>query len=378
MPDNVPLIVGLIVFASSLISLRVGLSVTIIEIILGTVAGALGLKTEEWMMYLAGFGGIVLTFLAGAEIDTRLMRERLKESLLIGSFSFLTPFAGGFLFSYYLAGWDLPASLIAGIALSETSIAVVYSVLVETKLPNPAIGKMIMAATFITNTGTALALSILFIKPTLYTLAFIIVSIAVIFLAVRFSHKVFDNPNLKNKVIEPEIKYIFFLLLAFIYFADLGQGHAVLPAFILGLLMSGHFAETSETRAVKSRLRTVAFAIITPCFFIVAGLKVSFPVIISSFGLFISLFAVKQLTKFAGVYFFAKRYIPDGGGIYSTLLMSTGLTFGLIALVFGLNSGFIDQEKYSVLTGVLIASAVIPTFIAQKWFLPVHSEDIPE
>lgn len=378
MPDNVPLIVGLIVFASSLISLRVGLSVTIIEIILGTVAGALGLKTEEWMMYLAGFGGIVLTFLAGAEIDTKLMRERLKESLLIGSFSFLTPFVGGFLFAYYLAGWDLPASLITGIALSETSLAVVYSVLVETKMPNPAIGKMIMAATFITNTGTALALSILFVKPTLYTLAFILISIVVIFLAVRFSHKVFDNPKLKNKVIEPEIKYIFFLLLAFIYFADLGQGHAVLPAFILGLLMSGHFAETSETKAVKSRLRTVAFAIITPCFFIVAGLKVSFPVIISSFGLFISLFAVKQLTKFAGVYFFAKRYIPDGGGIYSTLLMSTGLTFGLIALVFGLNSGFIDQEKYSVLTGVLIASAVIPTFIAQKWFLPVHSEDIPE
>ena len=377
MPDNIPLIVGLIVFASSLISLRVGLSVTIIEILLGTLAGALGLKTEEWMMYLAGFGGIVLTFLAGAEIDTRLMRERLKESLLIGSFSFLTPFIGGFLFAYYLAGWDLPASLITGVALSETSLAVVYSVLVETKLPNPAIGKMIMAATFITNTGTALALSILFIKPTLYTLAFIIVSIIVIFLAVRFSHKVFDNPNLKNKVIEPEIKYIFFLLLVFMYFANLGQGHAVLPAFILGLLMSGHFAETSETKAVKSRLRTVAFAIITPSFFIVAGLKVSFPVIISSFGLFISLFAVKQVTKFAGVYFLAKRHIP-GGGIYSTLLMSTGLTFGLIALVFGLNSGFIDQEKYSVLTGVLIASAVIPTFIAQKWFIPVHSEDIPE
>ena len=377
MPDNVPLIVGLIVFASSLISLRVGLSVTIIEIILGTLAGALGLKTEEWMMYLAGFGGIVLTFLAGAEIDTRLMREQFKESLLIGSFSFLTPFIGGFLFAYYLAGWDLPASLITGIALSETSIAVVYSVLVETKLPNPAIGKMIMAATFITNTGTALALSILFVKPTFYTLAFIIVSIVVIFLAVRFSHKVFDNPKLKNKVIEPEIKYIFFLLLVFMYFANLGQGHAVLPAFILGLLMSGHFAETSETKAVKSRLRTVAFAIITPSFFIVAGLKVSFPVIISSFGLFISLFAVKQVTKFAGVYFLAKKHIP-GGGIYSTLLMSTGLTFGLIAIVFGLNSGFIDQEKYSILTGVLIASAVIPTFIAQKWFIPVHSEDIPE
>jgi hypothetical protein len=56
--------------------------------------------------------------------------------------------------------------------------------------------------------------------------------------------------------------------------------------------------------------------------------------------------------------------------------MSTGLTFGTIASVFGLNSGFINQVQYSVLIGVVIASAVIPTFIAQKWFMPVHSEDL--
>lgn len=377
MPDIIPLIVGLIVFASSLISLSLGLSVTIIEIALGTFAGWLGLMADEWMIYMAGFGGIVLTFLAGAEVDLKLMREKMKESLLLGLFSFSAPFAGGIIFAHYFAGWGWQASLIAGIALSETSIAVVYSVLVETKLPAPAIGKLLMAATFITNTCTAIALSILFMRPNVYTLLFFIVSIAVIFLAVRFSHHVFDVPGLKNKVIEPEIKYIFLLLLVFIYFAKLGQGHAILPAFILGLLMSGHFAETSETRVVKSRLRTVAFAIITPLFFIVAGLKVSLPVIASSFGLFLAFFAVKQISKFFGVYFLARKYIPDGE-VYVTLLMSTGLTFGLIAIVYGLNSGFIDQDKYSVLTGVLIASAVIPTFIAQKWFMPKHSEDMPE
>ena len=69
MPDIIPLIVGLIVFASSLISLSLGLSVTIIEIALGTFAGGLGLKADEWMIYMAGFGGIVLTFLAGAEVE---------------------------------------------------------------------------------------------------------------------------------------------------------------------------------------------------------------------------------------------------------------------------------------------------------------------
>ena len=62
--------------------------------------------------------------------------------------------------------------------------------------------------------------------------------------------------------------------------------------------------------------------------------------------------------------------------MYITLLLSTGLTFGLIAAIFGLNSGFIDNTQYSVLTGVLIASAVLPTFVAQKWYMPRHTEDV--
>lgn len=373
--DITSLVVGLIVLLSSLISLRAGLSVAIVEILLGATAGNLGIKPEEWMVYLASFGGILLTFLAGTEIDTQLMKEKFKESFLIGFFSFLVPFIGVFLYTYYIASWGIQASLIAGTALSTTSLAVVYSVLVETNLSRTGLGKLIMASTFITDMGVALALSILFIKPTLYTLVFLAVSLVVIYFAAKFSHHVFDNPKLKNKVIEPEIKYVFLLLFIFMYFANLGEGHAVLPAFVLGLLMSKHFTETSETKVVRNRLRTVAYAVITPIFFIVGGLKISIPLIISAAGLFVVLFVIKIFTKFMGVYFLARKYIPDGS-MYTTLLMSTGLTFGTIASVFGLNSGLIDQVQYSVLIGVVIASAVIPTFIAQKWFMPVHSEDI--
>ncbi len=368
-------IAGILVFISSLISLKVGLSVAIIEIVLGAVAGNLGVHPDDWMLYLASFGGILLTFLAGTEIDTKLMKEKFKESFLIGTFSFLLPFIIVFLYTYYLAGWIFPASLIAGTALSTTSLAVVYSVLVETGLSKTEIGKLIMASTFITDMGTAIALSILFVKPTLYTAIFVLVSLIVIYFAGKFSHFVFHNPKLKNKVIEPEIKYIFLLLFIFMYFANLGQGQAVLPAFVLGLLMSKHFIETSGTKELRNRLRTVAYAVITPIFFIVGGLKVSLPMILSAAGLFVILFALKIAAKFLGVYFLARKYIPDGS-MYTTLLMSTGLTFGTIASVFGFNSGLIDQVQYSVLVGVVIASAVIPTFIAQKWFMPVHSEDI--
>jgi Kef-type K+ transport system membrane component KefB len=375
--DLVPLIVGAIVFLASLISLKLGLSVAIVEIALGAAAGNLGLKPEEWMTYMAGFGGIILTFLAGTEIDTRLMKEKLKASFLIGTLSFLLPFAAVFLYTYHAAGWSYKASLIAGTALSTTSLAVVYSVLVETGLSNTAIGKLLMASTFITDMGTALTLSVLFVKPTLYTLIFISVSLNVIYLADKLSRHVFTNPLLRNKVIEPEIKYVFLLLLAFMFFANLGEGHAVLPAFLLGLLMSGHFKQTAESRVVRNRLRTVAYAVITPIFFVVGGMKISLPLIATALGLFVILFIIKIAAKFLGVFFLAKRFIPQGR-MYTTLLMSTGLTFGTIASVFGLNSGFISQVQYSVLVGVVIASAVIPTFIAQRWFRPVHSEDIVE
>ena len=327
------------------------------------------------MIYISSFGGIFLTFLAGVETDIKLMRLKFKESFLMGLTSFLIPFITVFLFSYYLVNWSLLASLIEGVALSETAVAVVYFVLIETELSNTGIGKTIMAATFITNMGTAIVLSFLFVKFNLYTLIFIIVSMLVIYFAYRYSHLIFNNIRFKNKVIEPEIKYVFLLLLVFMFFAQIGGGQAILPAFILGLLMSQHFVESKESREVKKRLKTVAFAFITPIFFIVGGLKVSLILITMALPSFLGLLIVRQLSKLSGVYFITKKYLKTAQ-IYTTLLLSTGLTFGLIASIFGLNAGYIDQIQYSLLTGVLITSAVMPTLIAQKWFLPINQEDM--
>jgi len=370
-----PFLAGLLIFAASVLSLRFGISVAIFEVLLGLAAGNLGLSAGEWMVYVAGFGGIVLTFLAGAEVDTKLLKENLKASAVLSLFSFLAPFAGGFILCRWWAGWTLSASLITGIALSETSLAVVYSVLVETGRAGTKTGKILMVCTFLTNTLTALALSVVFLKPNLYTVLFLAVSGLLLLLANRVTMGIIRHPALAGKVIEPEIKYIFFVLLAFVYLAELGASQAILPTFIFGLVMSRHFKAQRSTAGIKSRLRTVSYAFITPFFFIVAGMKVSLHALWGAVGLFAAIFAVKQLAKFAGVYFLMKKYFPEGG-IYSTLLMSTGLTFGLMAVLFGLKAGFLDQEQYSLLTGVLVASAVIPTFIAQRWFMPIENEDL--
>jgi Kef-type K+ transport system membrane component KefB len=374
-PDKTPVIAGLLIFAASLLSLRFGVSVAIFEVLLGLAAGNLGLHPADWMGYVAGFGGILLTFLSGTEVDTRLLRENFRQAAVLSFFSFLAPFAAGFLFCRYAAGWSAQAALITGIALSETSLAVVYSALVETGLARLRTGKVVMVCTFMTNTLTAVALSFVFLKPNAWTLVFLGVSAAFLLFAGRFSMGVLRHPALAGKVIEPEIKYIFFVLLAFVYLAALGDSQAILPAFIFGLLMGRHFKAQRATAEVKDRLRTVAYAFITPFFFVVAGMKVSLPALGAAAGLFLALFAVKQVSKFAGVFFLMKKYFPRDV-MHSTLLMSTGLTFGLMAVLFGYQAGFLDKAQYSVLTGVLIASAVIPTFIAQKWFPPLEEEDL--
>jgi Kef-type K+ transport system membrane component KefB len=171
---------------SSMLSVELGISVAIIEILAGIAVGnAMKLPSPDWLAFLAGFGSVVLTFLAGAEVDPTALRESWKPSVLIGTLSFLVPFGLAMLTCRYLAGWSWPAAEIGGIALSTTSLAVVYAVLVETGLSSSRIGQLIMSSTFITDVGTVLALSVLFVRPTWWLVPFVAVSLLLIIVMPR-------------------------------------------------------------------------------------------------------------------------------------------------------------------------------------------------
>lgn len=368
-PLLVATIIASFILLASIVSVELALSVAIIEIAAGVIAGnVLGLTTPSWMEFIASFAGIVLTFLAGAEVDPRILRTKLKESALIGGLSFSVPFIGAGLFAHFVAGWDVPQSEIAGIALSTTSLAVVYAVLVETGLTNTEIGKVIMAATFVTDLGTALALSLLFIQPGPNLLIFIAVSVAVIGVMSLLQRPFFARYG--GRVIEPEIRGATFALLLLMWTADLAKSHAVLPAFLLGLALSGTFKRHPEQ---QRRFRVVAFSFLTPFFFVRGGMNVSIGALATALPVLVGFFVVKIGLKFAGVMPVALRYLRPHA-TYTTLLMSTGLTFGTIASLYGLNAGIIDRTQFSVLITTVILSAIIPTAIAQRLFSPpVHA-----
>ena len=370
-------------FLASLISIRIGISVALMEIFLGFVAGNFGtyfgsviFQPNSWINFLAGFGSIVLTFLAGAEIEPESFRRQLVPSLVIGSVSFLLPFLGAMAYSHYICGWNLQAAQIAGIALSTTSMAVVYAVMVETGLNETELGKLILAACFITDLGTVLALGFIFAEYDVWLAIFAAVTIIALILLPDISRMVFALWG--GRVSEPEIKFIFVILLALGGLAVTARSEAVLPAYLFGMVVAGIFV---QDKILIYRMRSIAFALLTPFFFIKAGTIVSLRALIAGFGLLVILLLVKMATKVIGVWPLCRLFkIPSRETNYTTLLMATGLTFGSISALYGFNNGYIDQDQYSVLVAVVIASAIIPTIIAQVFFHPreVHLGTEPE
>jgi len=357
--------------AASLISIRVGISVALVEIVVAAVLGNLphvgqGIQQTEFTTFLASLGSVLLTFLAGAEIDPVSLQRHWRASFAIGVVSFLLPLAAAFVFCLTVLHWDLHAAEIAGVALSTTSVAVIYAVMVETGLNRQDIGKLILAACFVTDLGTVLALGLLFANYGIALLIFVGVTAAVLPVLPRATRLVIRHFG--HRVSEPEIKFLLLVLLGLGALATGGGSEAVLPAYIAGLVVAGIFM---HDRVLVDRMRSIAFALLTPFFFLRAGLLISAPALVSGAGVIGLLFAVKMVAKGIGVWPMAAAFsIPRRERNYTTLLMSTGLTFGSISALYGLTHNLISQAQYSELVSVVILSAFVPTLIAQRLFQP--------
>jgi Kef-type K+ transport system membrane component KefB len=317
---------------------------------------------------MSGTGAIVLTFLAGAELDPVVFRRKWKEATAIGLISFFAPFIACAAAARWILGWDVQASWLAGIAMSTTSVAVVYAVMIEFGFNATDYGKTVLAACFVTDLGTVVALGLIFAPFTVKTLVFVgalaLAAVALPWLTPRFFKRFGGRPS------ELEAKYLLLMLFGLGALATWADSEAVLPAYLIGMVLAG---SVGKDHALVRRLRTLTFGLLTPFYFIRAGSFVSLPALMAAPAAFVVLLCVKVAAKIAGVFPVTRAFAaPWRDGMYTTLLMSTGLTFGTISSLFGLAHGIVDQAQYSALVAAVIGSAVIPTLVANAWFLPRH------
>lgn len=342
---------------------------TIAQLIIGALLGSAILAGDAtWIKFLSGAGAILLTFLAGAELDPAVFRKQWKQATAIGLVSFIAPFLGCAALARWGLGWSVEASWLAGIALSTTSVAVVYAVMLEFGLNATDYGKTVLAACFITDLATVVALGLIFAPFTIRTLIFLGVGVLVFFVLPWIVPRFFKRYG--NRPSELEAKFLMACLFGMGALATWADSEAVLPAYLIGMVLAG---TVGKDHALVRRLRTLTFGLLTPFYFIRAGSLVSLPALVAAPWAFVALLLVKMVTKVVGVYPVTRAYhSPKQEGMYTTLLMSTGLTFGTISALFGLSHHLIDEAQYSALVATVIGSAVVPTLIANAFFLPRH------
>jgi Kef-type K+ transport system membrane component KefB len=342
---------------------------TVAQLVIGATLGATLLHTDEsWIKFVSGTGAIVLTFLAGAELDPAVFRSKWKVANAVGIVGFIAPFLGCTALAYWGLHWSMRSSWLAGVAMSTTSVAVVYAVMLESGLNKTNFGKTILAACFVNDLATVLALGFIFSPFTWRTAVFFggsVVAFAILpYLTPRFFRRFGDRPS------ELEAKYLLLVLFGLGALATWSGSEAVLPAYIVGMVLAG---TVGKDHALVRRLRTLTFGLLTPFYFIRAGSLVSVPALVAAPLAFVVLLTGKMLSKCLGVYPMTKAFrTPRREALYTTMLMSTGLTFGTISALFGLSHAVIDQSQYSAIVAAVVASAVVPTLIANAFFLPRH------
>ncbi|MCX7803942.1 MAG: cation:proton antiporter [Planctomycetota bacterium] len=353
------------------------ISIALVEICVGIAAGAVAERcfgsgslgaNEEWLRFLAATGAIMLTFLAGAELEASVLRAKWKEVTVVGLLGFLAPFSGCAAVARYALGWDERASWLAGVALSTTSMAVVYAVMLETGFNKTDFGKSILGACFVNDLGTVIALGLLFAPFGWKTAVFLGVG-AVILAVLPFATSALTKLY-AHRTAAIRAKWVLLVLFGLGALALWSDSEAVLPAYLAGMALAGTAARDHHW---VRRLRTLAVGLLTPFYFIRAGSLVSIPAVVSAPLAFAALLGGKVASKIFGLHPVVSRFRKDRDERwYYTLLMSTGLTFGTISALYGLSRGIVSRGQYSLLVAAVIASAVVPTMIANFAFLPRH------
>ena len=358
-------LIGIAIVVAGIIGIRSRISSSIFEVIAGIILGnLLGVKLESWLDFLGTYGGLVLTFLAGAEVEFLLLKKKAKASLTIGTVAFLAPLIGEFLFLSFVSDWSLQAKISVSLALTTTSVAVVYAVLSEYEILKLPASRLIIAITFVNDILTLIAINMVSPAFDYFTVIFFSILGVLVLIIPRLLKHVVERYG--KRAVELELRFIFGSMLAVAFLADVGKLHAVFGAFVLGLVFANSIQKYQE---VLTKMRTVTFSILAPAFFMRAGLLIGLPAVIQNIGLILGLLGVKLGSKFAGTYFLSKKMIGESEAVFAALLFSTGLTVGTITATLARDLGLINQTQFSVAVITVVLSAIVPTVIAKK-FVP--------
>ncbi len=364
--------------AAAYLSHCVRLPSAVCEIVVGALApfllrpllGAEALNpATPWIVFLAGAGALLLTFLAGTELEPSSLKGMWREAAVTGAVSFCTPLIGVVAVARFVLGWSMPASSLAAVALSTACVSVVYTIMLDSQMNRTRLGQSLLAASYVNNLFSATVMCVLLATMTSRVFISLAISAAVFAVMPFASGRVLGR--FRSRVSQPDVRYVLFLLFGLGGLAVWGGGEIVLPAYIMGMLLARH---AGGNGALIQHLRALTFGVLTPFYFLRAGAQMWIPALAAAPLLFAVLLSAKLGSKLTAVMPTLRMFsYQRRDAAYYSLMMSSGLGLGTIAASVGLAHGIINQTQYSHIVAAVIGSAVVPTAIANAYFSPKHA-----
>lgn len=360
--SNEGILVGFLILASGVLSLELGISVSVMEILAGILAGTFaGIRSSDWLDHTAAFGLLGLMFFAGFETDFAMLRRNWRSSLTIGLISFFMPaiLVGGA--AFLLLDMSLKASALTAIGLSTTSLALVYGSLKQEGVLKEARGQALLGAAMVVDVISMVALAVLFEGVTIVSLGVLALILLWLTRLPRLCRWLFIR--YASNEVELKTRFILLLLLSLVLASKQASVHVSILAFTAGMVLNDVLAEHGE---LQLKLQSLVFGLVAPIFFFKAGLSVR--LIHFHTGLVPTL-AILGLAAFggkvAGTWLAARKFLPSAEATRAAVLFNYRLTFGIVTAAFGLETGIISSSEYLSILVVVVASSFLTSLMSR-------------
>jgi len=319
---DIIIVLGFILFCS-FIAAEVGVATSILILFGGVVAQyTILIDAPEMIAVFANIGLLTLLYMAGLEIDFDLMREEIKPALIMGFSSFIYPFSAILILTVYFIGIEPYTALLATIAISATSIAVIYPILRSRSGGTlDESGKLILSSAMIAELCTICVWGLFFSKFSILLILFIIALFIFTFTFPFFGRKIFSH--FKGNVVDFEFKMILFLILGMAMLSEHVGIEAAIVAFLLGMSTSQVVIQHEN---LDIKLRGVVFGFFAPIFFFNVGLSLDVPNLIENWYFTVLFLTVGFAATYTGVYATCRFVMPEyeagifNQGLYSSIL----------------------------------------------------------
>jgi len=357
------LIVSALIILAGVGALEVGFSSSIFEIVAGSFASNfLKLGELEWIDFLSNLGLLGLMFFAGLETDPELMRKHFLKSIFIGFSSYFFPLVSVFYFAHHVLNYSFEASVLIGIALSTTSLALVYPLLKEKNLLSLPTGQILLAGAMVVDISSMLTMSFLFEGINFYNLLFSLALILLLFRLPKWGERLFER--YRGNQIEFKTRFIVIILIALGFLSEQVHVNEAVLAFTAGIFFAELFR---KDHLIEKKIRALIFGFLAPFFFFKAGYSVKLSVV-SLKVIFLSLFlgTIAFVTKYVGTVYATSNLFRSAVYKLAGLFFNMRLTFGIVASVFGLKSGLIDEETYVALLLIIVTTSLVASVISNR------------